>query len=229
MNQQHTLSCEVVHLSRWIRKESNSLIYLWTGEWTVKPRINRDKLKGIVVRCGATVRFDVDVRGEPAPTMEWIFAGTTLDAKTHERVKIENEEHNTKIALSDTVRKDTGIYTLTAVNSVGKDEATVEITILGKPSRPEGPLQVTDVHKEGCKLKWDKPKDDGGLPVSGYIIEKMEPGTGRSVFTFFFQSMSCANYFSINELCQLFFNQWVVPIIFQSKEIKWWSNVCPNR
>ena len=151
----------------------------------MKPRINRDKMKNIVVRSGATVRFDVDVRGEPAPTMEWTFAGVVLDAKTNDRVKIDNEEHNTKIALSDTVRKDTGVYTLTAVNSVGKDEATVEVTILGKPSRPEGPLQVTDVHKEGCKVKWDKPKDDGGLPITAYVLEKMEPGTGRFVLLLF--------------------------------------------
>ena len=145
----------------------------------MKPRINREKMKSIVVRGGQTVRFDVDVRGEPAPTMQWVFASVNLESK--DRFKIENEEHNTKLVMSETIRKDTGIYTLVATNSVGTDEATVEITILGKPSRPEGPLQVTDIHKEGCKVKWDKPKDDGGLPITGYILEKMEAGTGRWV------------------------------------------------
>lgn len=48
-----------------------------------------------------------------------------------------------------------------------------------KPGKPEGPLEVTDVHKEGCKLKWNKPKDDGGLPLSSYIVEKMDVTTGR--------------------------------------------------
>lgn len=47
-----------------------------------------------------------------------------------------------------------------------------------KPSAPEGPLEVTDVHKDGCKLHWKKPKDDGDLPLTGYIIEKMDPTTG---------------------------------------------------
>lgn len=37
------------------------------------------------------------------------------------------------------------------------------------------------MHKEGCKLKWNKPKDDGGLPLSSYIVEKMDVTTGRWV------------------------------------------------
>jgi hypothetical protein len=37
------------------------------------------------------------------------------------------------------------------------------------------------VHKEGCKLAWKPPKDDGGLPISGYAIEKMDVTTGRWV------------------------------------------------
>jgi hypothetical protein len=37
---------------------------------------------------------------------------------------------------------------------------------LGAPTRPEGPLKVKDVTKNGAKLTWDKPEDDGGTPVS---------------------------------------------------------------
>lgn len=47
-----------------------------------------------------------------------------------------------------------------------------------RPSRPEGPLDISDVHKEGCKLKWKPPKDDGGLPIDGYVVEKMDVTTG---------------------------------------------------
>ena len=37
------------------------------------------------------------------------------------------------------------------------------------------------MHKDHCKLNWDKPKDDGGLPLSAYVVEKMDTTTGRWV------------------------------------------------
>ena len=49
----------------------------------------------------------------------------------------------------------------------------------GKPSKPEGPLEVSDITKNGCKLKWKKPEDDGGSPVEYYEIEKLDPHTGQ--------------------------------------------------
>lgn len=54
----------------------------------------------------------------------------------------------------------------------------LHFTCLAKPSKPEGPLEVSDVHKEGCTLKWKKPKDDGGEPIEGYLVEKFDPETG---------------------------------------------------
>uniref|UniRef100_A0A1B0DIT2 Uncharacterized protein n=1 Tax=Phlebotomus papatasi TaxID=29031 RepID=A0A1B0DIT2_PHLPP len=62
---------------------------------------------------------------------------------------------------------------------VGEDRAEVEITVLGKPSKPKGPLDVSDVTKHGCKLKWKKPEDDGGVPIEYYEIEKLDPLTGQ--------------------------------------------------
>ncbi|CAH1103156.1 unnamed protein product [Psylliodes chrysocephalus] len=145
----------------------------------LRPLINREKLHTIKVRAGQLVKFDVDVKGEPPPVCTWSFAHKPLE--NGGSIKIENEDYNTKLSLSDTKRKDTGTYTLKAENDSGFDEATVEVIILDKPGKPEGPLDVTEVHKEGCKLKWDKPKDDGGLPITGYVIEKQDTQTGRWV------------------------------------------------
>nr|CAD7424747.1 unnamed protein product [Timema monikensis] len=145
----------------------------------LKPIINREKLQKVTIRAGQFVKLDVDVKGEPPPTITWHFANKPLE--TGANVKIENEDYNTKVTLSETTRKNTGVYTIKAENDSGKDEATVEINILDKPDKPEGPLEVSNVHKEGCKLKWKKPKDDGGLPLTGYVLEKMDPTTGRWV------------------------------------------------
>ena len=37
---------------------------------------------------------------------------------------------------------------------------------------------MSDVHKDGCKLKWKPPLDDGGEPIEGYVVEKYDPDVG---------------------------------------------------
>lgn len=51
--------------------------------------------------------------------------------------------------------------------------------ILDKPGAPNGPLKVSDVHSDGCKLSWSPPDDDGGCPIENYVVEKMDEATGK--------------------------------------------------
>ena len=44
---------------------------------------------------------------------------------------------------------------------------------------PEGPLQISDVKADSCVLKWKPPKNDGGAPISNYIIEKFDTKKGE--------------------------------------------------
>lgn len=39
----------------------------------VKPRIDRTNLKNIVSRGGKTIKYDVNIKGEPAPTVKWML------------------------------------------------------------------------------------------------------------------------------------------------------------
>lgn len=57
----------------------------------------------------------------------------------------------------------------------------IEVFQKGKPTKPKGPLDVSNVHDTGCKLKWDAPEDDGGMPIKEYEIEKMDLATGKWV------------------------------------------------
>lgn len=47
-------------------------------------------------------------------------------------IEIVNVPYNTKFSINDALRKQNGVYTIRAENEHGKDEAEVEITILGK-------------------------------------------------------------------------------------------------
>lgn len=146
----------------------------------LKPWINRDKLKPIRVRRGQNVKVEVDVRGEPPPEIIWSFKEKVL-GPADANVRINNEEYLTKFQLTDVKRKNTGVYKIRAENTSGFDEAELEVTVLDKPAKPEGPIEVTGVHKEGCKLKWKKPKDDGGVPITAYVLEKQDVNTGAWV------------------------------------------------
>ncbi|KOB59583.1 Twitchin, partial [Operophtera brumata] len=168
----------------------------------LKPRIDRTNLKPLVVRAGKPIFFDVNVKGEPAPKVQWFQKWKNEEKEV--TVGVINVDYNTKLDIKESARSMSGTYRILAENPHGKDEAEVEITVLSSPSKPGGPLKVSDVTKTGCKLawkkpeddgdipgkpsvptledwdvdrvdlKWEAPKDNGGAPITGYVIEKKE-------------------------------------------------------
>lgn len=42
------------------------------------------------------------------------------------------------------------------------------------PSPPEGPLVFSDITKRSGKVSWKHSKDNGGSPITHYIVEKRE-------------------------------------------------------
>lgn len=139
------------------------------------PKIDRRNLRDVTLSAGSTLKFDVNVIGEPPPKCDWRWADIPLIGKN---VTIDNSDYNTKLTVRPVARSNTGSYTVVATNSSGKDAVTVMVTVTDKPTPPEGPLSVTDVHKEGCQLKWKRPIDDGGTPIEYYQVDKMDPETG---------------------------------------------------
>jgi len=37
-----------------------------------------------------------------------------------------------------------------------------------------GPLELVDVRAKKATVTWQKPEDDGGTPISHYVLEKMD-------------------------------------------------------
>ena len=135
-------------------------------------------MKTATIKVGRSHKWSVDVAGEPPPTIVWVWRDGIPLSNTA-RITIENRDYHTDFSIVEATRKDAGVYTLQAENKSGKDSEAVELIVLGKPSSPKGPLEVADVHKEGCKLSWTKPDDDGGLPIKDYEIEKLDTATGK--------------------------------------------------
>lgn len=50
--------------------------------------------------------------------------------------------------------------------------------MLGAPKAAES-CECTEALNGTAKLKIKKPTDDGGVPITGYTIEKLDPDTGN--------------------------------------------------
>lgn len=144
----------------------------------MKPHIDRTNLKPVIVKAGLSISLDINIKGEPAPKVEWLFNDLPV-LSDEEGIKIDNVDYNTKFFVMRAKRPQSGKYTIKATNEVGEDIAELDVTVLGKPGKPKGPLQVNDITKHSCKLKWEKPDDDGGAQIDYYEIEKLDPHTGQ--------------------------------------------------
>ena len=54
----------------------------------------------------------------------------------------------------------------------------VQVEVVDKPTAPVGPLDVSDVKKDSAKLRWNPPLDDGGSPITGYVVQKKAVSLG---------------------------------------------------
>lgn len=52
------------------------------------------------------------------------------------------------------------------------------IFIITEPPNPPTDLIITDIDKHAVTLTWEPPEYDGGSPVTGYVVERLDPSTG---------------------------------------------------
>ena len=116
------------------------------------PKIDRSNLDTKVVKVNQQVVIEVDVTGEPAPDTKWQINGE--DLVSTETLRTAHSHLHTKLMFIPAKRNLCGVYKIIATNTSGKDEAEVEVIIRGKPGPPEGPLEIFDITKNKCKLKW---------------------------------------------------------------------------
>ena len=101
----------------------------------MKPYIDRTNLQPQTIKVGLTLTLDVNIIGEPPPTVTWSLRGQEL--VSNEEFRIDNVDYHTKFIVLKTKRAHTGRYVIKAANEVGEDIAEVDITVLSKPSKPK--------------------------------------------------------------------------------------------
>uniref|UniRef100_A0A8C1UYQ3 Myosin binding protein C, fast type a n=1 Tax=Cyprinus carpio TaxID=7962 RepID=A0A8C1UYQ3_CYPCA len=138
------------------------------------------------------LRFDVDITGEPPPTVCWkkgdmvrpSSAGHQhmLDFKlclqSEGRVRVETRKNLSCFIIEGAERSDEGLYHITVTNPAGEDKADVMVKIVDVPDPPEN-VKCTGVGEDSASIQWDPPKFDGGVPVKGYLMERKKKGSSR--------------------------------------------------
>lgn len=146
-------------------------------------------MQSITIRKNQLARWDVAYGGEPDPTSAWTFskgrlgvaAEVAVKQTADERITVEVYDRNTVLTVKKAVRTDSGRYFIRVTNEVGVAEHQADLLVLDKPSPPNGEPEATKIRCDCATVTFNPPKDDGGCPILGYIIEKMDTETGRWV------------------------------------------------
>ncbi|KAM3608923.1 uncharacterized protein V6R79_006842 [Siganus canaliculatus] len=126
----------------------------------------------VVVKAGDLLRIDADISGRPNPTVFWLKNGRNIGTKG--RVEISATNRHTSLLVRESVRKDSGQYTLTLQNTGGTTSKVITCKVLDRPGPPAGPLEVSGLSAEKCTLSWGPPHETGGAEIMHYIVEKCE-------------------------------------------------------
>ncbi|XP_066497735.1 myosin binding protein Ca [Hoplias malabaricus] len=131
----------------------------------------------IIVVAGNKLRLDVEITGEPAPTVCW-KKGLTEITNAEGRVRLESRKNLSSFVIEGAERGDEGVYSITVTNPAGEDKAELTIRVVDVPDPPEN-VRCTGVGEDTASIIWDAPKFDGGAVIKGYLMERKKKGSSR--------------------------------------------------
>ncbi|VDN28526.1 unnamed protein product [Gongylonema pulchrum] len=152
----------------------------------VKPEIISQTRK-FKVKAGLSLTVEAEYIGSPDPSVAWEFReGQPLGENLLVSTKAGVLSSTTSFFIPSAKRSEGGSYTLKLKNEVGDTSGIFEVIVQDRPSPPKGPIEVTDVTKDGCVLSWQPPEDDGGAEIMNYVVEKrdLQSNTWVPVSTF---------------------------------------------
>lgn len=143
----------------------------------IEPTADLSSITNQLITCktSSTFSIDIPISGRPSPKVTWKLEEMKL--KETDRVSIRTTNERTTLVVKDSKRGDSGKYYLILENAAGVKAFTVTALVLGRPSAPTGPVEISGVSSESCNLAWSEPADDGGTDITNYIVEKRESGS----------------------------------------------------
>ncbi|KAL7407800.1 hypothetical protein ABVT39_013778 [Epinephelus coioides] len=142
------------------------------------PRIKSEDLeefkKPVVIKTGKGAAFELSFIGREPMKIQWYSEGEELLEDTH--TKIEKSSSHTRLVLTKCHRKISGEIKIKIKNECGTTEAISQLLVLDKPTPPLGPVDIIESSANCIDFKWRPPKDNGGAPITDYILERQQIG-----------------------------------------------------
>ncbi|KAK8788814.1 hypothetical protein V5799_021408 [Amblyomma americanum] len=143
------------------------------------PRAEFDeKLRNVRINKQDEFKVPCTIHGFPKPTVAWFHDGVPLQSTKH--TLITEKDDTSTITIHSAEGPDSGIYTIELKNTAGSISYDFKLRVLDKPGPPQEPIQFLETAGDHITLSWQPPLDDGGSPLTKYIIEHCE--TTRTVF-----------------------------------------------
>ncbi|XP_041638138.1 immunoglobulin-like and fibronectin type III domain-containing protein 1 [Cheilinus undulatus] len=142
------------------------------------PRFNADDLaeliKPVTIKTGKDAAFKVTFVGREPLKIQWYNEGEELYEDTN--IKIERSSTHSRLVLTKCNRKTTGEIKIKIKNECGTTEAITQLVVLDRPTPPMGPVDIIESSSTCIDFKWRPPKDNGGSPITDYILERNQIG-----------------------------------------------------
>lgn len=154
--------------------KSSLLLKVLIKDDYLAPTIDMDaKYSEIVtVKAGETLKLDAGIHGRPLPSVTWKKDEDVLESCS--RIAFKTSDTSTSFEMQDLTRTDSGTYSISVKNTAGSRTLAIQVKVLDRPGPPAGTVEVTGITAESCVITWNPSSEDGGAPVSNYVVEKRE-------------------------------------------------------
>ncbi|KAM9760029.1 immunoglobulin-like and fibronectin type III domain-containing protein 1 [Menidia menidia] len=145
------------------------------------PKLDLDALgkftQPVIVKAGENAEWKMPFSGGAPMTIRWYKDDDELVPGIN--VKTETSDTESQLRLTKCQRKDCGDVKIKIKNDFGTIEALSKLIVLDKPTPPQYPVDILESGVTSVEFKWKAPKDNGGCPITNYIIERQQLGRNK--------------------------------------------------
>ncbi|XP_031426577.1 myosin light chain kinase, smooth muscle [Clupea harengus] len=131
----------------------------------------------VEVQVGAEARLTAGFSGSSPVASCW--SHNKEEVKDRPGYRVESSDEHSTLLISAARPEDAGLYCILLRDRKGSAQQTLTLSITDRP-HPPASCPVVSFSPQGPVLSWSGPSYDGGVAVTGYVVEVKELGPRKS-------------------------------------------------